>query len=157
MQTPAPSDQIKFLKNLQRLLAEGLFTATYKYALLAASADLCVEHGDDSGDPWTVSLFDLSGKLVEYYWRHATPYTAAGLSHVLRQSTGKQARVLKLVSDARDCYGPSLANMMRNATEWRPLVQSVVPTLKDQPLWRLQIVGQQETRFSLSPSWGGAH
>lgn len=33
----------------QRLLAEGLFTATYKYALLAALADLSVESGDDSG------------------------------------------------------------------------------------------------------------
>jgi hypothetical protein len=49
---PTPADQIKFLTNLQRLLAEGLFTATYKYALLAALADLCVEHGDDSGDPF---------------------------------------------------------------------------------------------------------
>ena len=34
MPPPEPFDQIRFLKNLQRLLAEGLFTATYKYALL---------------------------------------------------------------------------------------------------------------------------
>jgi hypothetical protein len=40
VQPPAPADQIRFLTNLQRLLAEGLFTATYKYALIAALADL---------------------------------------------------------------------------------------------------------------------
>ena len=39
MPIPDASDQIKFLTNLQRLLAEGLFTATYKYALLSALAD----------------------------------------------------------------------------------------------------------------------
>lgn len=61
MQIPEPSDQVKFLTNLQRLLAEGLFTATYKYALLSALADLCVEHGSDSGAAWTVSLLDLPG------------------------------------------------------------------------------------------------
>ena len=42
MQPPAPEDQIRFLTNVQRLLAEGLFTATYKYALIAALADLSV-------------------------------------------------------------------------------------------------------------------
>lgn len=157
MQTPpSSSEQIKFLKNLQRLLAEGSFTATYKYALLAALADLCVEHGNDSGAPWTVPLFDLSGKLVEYYWRHATPYTVAGLSHVLRQSTGKQARVVNLVSDARHSYGPSLANIMRNAKEWKRLVQSVLPTLKEQPLWRLQMVGKEKLDFLYGPA-GAEH
>ncbi len=35
VQPPAPAEQIRFLTNLQRLLAEGLFTATYKYALIA--------------------------------------------------------------------------------------------------------------------------
>ena len=40
VQPPAPADQIRFLTNVQRLLAEGLFTATYKYALIAALADL---------------------------------------------------------------------------------------------------------------------
>lgn len=34
---------------LQRLLHEGLFAATYKYALLLVIADVCVEQGDDPG------------------------------------------------------------------------------------------------------------
>ena len=35
-----PAAQIKSLTNVPRLLAEGLFTATYKYALLSTLADL---------------------------------------------------------------------------------------------------------------------
>ena len=38
--TPSPEQQIKFLVNLQRLLDEGLFVASYKFALLLALADL---------------------------------------------------------------------------------------------------------------------
>jgi hypothetical protein len=45
---PTPDEQIAFLTKVQRILSEGQFTATYKYALLLALADLAVEVGDDS-------------------------------------------------------------------------------------------------------------
>jgi 5-methylcytosine-specific restriction endonuclease McrA len=144
---PTPAEQIRFLTNLQRLLAEGLFTATYKYALLAALADLCVEHGNDSGDPFTLSSFTIAEKLVEYYWRHAMPYAAGQQARVLRQSTGNQARILRLVGEAREKHGTSLAGMMRRPKDWKALVRSVVPTLREQPLWRLQIVGPETLDF----------
>ena len=37
---PTPEDQVQFLRNMQRLLAEGLFVASYKFALVHALADL---------------------------------------------------------------------------------------------------------------------
>ena len=37
---PSSDEQIRFLVNLQRLLDEGLFVASYKFALLLALADL---------------------------------------------------------------------------------------------------------------------
>jgi hypothetical protein len=52
---PSAEDRIKFLVNLQRLLAEGLFVASYKYALLLALADISFETGDDAGEPLTIS------------------------------------------------------------------------------------------------------
>jgi hypothetical protein len=52
---PTAEKQLKFLTNLQRLLAEGQFTATYKYALLLALADIAVETDDDSGESLDVS------------------------------------------------------------------------------------------------------
>jgi hypothetical protein len=74
MQPPAPTDQIGFLLNVQRLLEDGQFTATYQYALIAALADLSVESGDDSGGRLPLSTFAIPEKFVEYYWRHAAPY-----------------------------------------------------------------------------------
>jgi hypothetical protein len=40
-----PDDQVRFLANLQRMLDEGLFVASYKFALLFSLADLLVENG----------------------------------------------------------------------------------------------------------------
>jgi hypothetical protein len=48
---PTSDEQIQFMINIQRLLDEGLFTASYKFVLLLALADLCIEQGCDSGQP----------------------------------------------------------------------------------------------------------
>jgi hypothetical protein len=37
---PTSDEQIQFMVHIQRLLDEGLFTASYKFALLLALADL---------------------------------------------------------------------------------------------------------------------
>jgi len=44
---PSPEVQLVFLSKLQRLFAEGDFTATYKFALLIALPELAVELGQD--------------------------------------------------------------------------------------------------------------
>jgi hypothetical protein len=46
---PTSGEQIRFPVNLQRLLDEGLFVASCKFALLHSLADLSVEKGGDSG------------------------------------------------------------------------------------------------------------
>jgi hypothetical protein len=61
---PAPAEQLRFLTNIQRLLAEGIFTATYKYALLAVLADLSVELGDESGSTLRLPTFIIAEKLL---------------------------------------------------------------------------------------------
>jgi hypothetical protein len=47
------------------LLSDGLFTATYKYALLSALADLSIEHGDDSSEALQLSLFAICEEFFE--------------------------------------------------------------------------------------------
>ena len=47
--TDPPISELDFLRKLQRLLNEGDFTATYKFALLNALADLSVE-GETAAD-----------------------------------------------------------------------------------------------------------
>ena len=86
---PSSDEQIKFLVNLQRLLDEGQFVASYKFALLLALADLSVEQGDDSGAPLRLSIDRIAEKFIQYYWRQTLPYPAASEAQVLRQNTGK--------------------------------------------------------------------
>jgi hypothetical protein len=47
MSAPTTGQQVMFLTNLQRFLAEGQFVATYKYALLLTLADIAIESGND--------------------------------------------------------------------------------------------------------------
>jgi hypothetical protein len=88
---PAPEEQIRFLINLQRLLSEGLFVATYKYALLLALADIAVESGGDDDGPHEISTRRIAEKFICYYWRQCSPYMSlrggAKPMTVLRQKT----------------------------------------------------------------------
>jgi hypothetical protein len=147
VQPPAPAEQIRFLTNVQRLLAEGLFTATYKYALLAALADLSVESGDDLGNPLPLSTFAIAEKFVEYYWRHAIPYATANGERVLRQNTGQRAKVVTLVEAARRQDGDSLASLMRNSDAWKRLVRNMERVVESMPLVEAANGRQREARF----------
>ena len=62
---PAAEAQLLFLTKLQRLFNESDFTATYKYALLMALAELSVEHGRDNGDALLLSHKQIAMKFIE--------------------------------------------------------------------------------------------
>src|SRR5437899_2034214 len=108
MAIPSTEEQIQFLLQLQRLLTEGQFTATYKYALLIALAEIAVEvDGGDLGGPLIVNTRQIAEKFVDRYWRQVIPYMAgrqSGGLFVLRQNTGGDAIIVGLVGDARKKY-----------------------------------------------------
>ncbi len=146
MPPPAPADQIRFLTNVQRLLAEGLFTATYKYALIAALADLSVESGDDSGRRCPVHVCDCREvRRVLLAARH--PLRNGNGERVLRQNTGQPAKIVILVEAARRQHGDSLASLMRDTQAWTRLVRKVEAVVKIMPLWKLQTVGKKKLDF----------
>src|ERR1700730_9642895 len=93
---PTPEEQVRFLRNIQRLLAEGLFVASYKFALVHALADLAVLKGDESGLPLALDANDIAAKFVELYWRQSRPFHISGEASgvILQQSTGKQAVII---------------------------------------------------------------
>ena len=118
------ADQIRFLLNFQRLLTGGQFSATYKYALLTALADLAVELGNDSGVEMELSIRGIAEKFTEYYWRQAAPYTpskAATGSSVLLQNSDRQAAVIRRVGEFRKRYGDSLPEARRLGPPWKNL------------------------------------
>jgi hypothetical protein len=87
---PTPEEQVLFLQNIQRLLAEGQFVASYKFALIHALADLAVLKGEDSGAPLDLDTKDISAKFVELYWRQCLPFQLGnGNSNLVLQQNRK--------------------------------------------------------------------
>ncbi len=63
MKVPSAEKQIRFLNNIQRLFTEGGFTATYKYALLMALADLSVAFEPAAGATAYFWIEDICGEI----------------------------------------------------------------------------------------------
>ena len=145
---PSDEAQVQFLLHVQRLLNEGLFTATYKYALLLALADIAVESGDDSGAPALIPVSRIAEKYVAYYWRQAVPYfpqiDSPGV--VLQQNTDRQAAIVAAIVEARSKHG-TMINLQRDRKAWGRLVARVASYFWQQPLWRLQRIGNQVLDF----------
>ncbi len=138
---PTPEEQIRFLENFQTLLNEGQFTATYKFALLVALADIAVETGNDSGEPLEVPVSRIAERFVSLYWDQVVPWTPAGrrtAPGVLAQNTGNTAAILHRVLEVRESVSRYEVEVRRNAREWRSLVSFVAARTSNQPLWKLQ-------------------
>jgi len=152
----SPERQIEFLSNLQRLLAEGSFVSTYKYALLLSLADLCVELGRDDDAPLEIPTRRIGEKFTEYYWRQCAPYLPAGGEddRVLKQNTGDPPRIIKLLQAVRGACEDSLVNLRRDEKVWNRTVTEVAAQVRKMPLWKLQTVGTQKLDFLYDNSGG---
>jgi hypothetical protein len=147
---PTPEQQVLFLRNIQRLLAEGQFVASYKFALLLALADLCVLKGDDAGGPLELTIHDIAEKFVELYWQQCRPFEIGGQTTgvVLAQNTGKQAAVISEITQAQRQCGGSLFRLQQTGPDlWRSLVGDVRQIVSVMPLWKLQTVGSERLEF----------
>jgi len=142
----APISELDFLRKLQRLLNEGDFVATYKFALLNALADLSLEHALAADGSLRVAVRDIAEKFIEYYWRQARPYRALdGKGFVLLQNSGKQAAVVNAVVRYQSEHA-TLA-VARAARGWHGLVARITATVAEMPLWKLQTVGSEADEF----------
>jgi hypothetical protein len=133
MSPPTDSEQVAFLGNVQRLLEEGQFTATYKFALLMALVDFAVERGLDDGGTLRIPLGMIAEKFAEYYWGHTRPYTGKG---VLCQNKGRNIAALHIL-ERLQAQTPSVAEARRRP-EWKPMVKAIALLVKSMPLFKLQ-------------------
>lgn len=145
-----PEEQVRFLRNIQRLLSEGLFAASYKFALVYALADLSVLKGDDSGEPLDLSTKDIAAKFVELYWRQSRPFQVGGetTNLILQQNTGKQAAIISQIASSQQECGGSLFRLKHTASDrWSSLVAEVDEVVRTMPLWKLQTLGDERLEF----------
>ncbi|GGD59635.1 S24 family peptidase [Lacimicrobium alkaliphilum] len=141
--------QLAFITYIQRMLVEGDFSATYKFALLHALADLCIEHPlQDETSELVITLDSLVDKLIMLYWHHAVPFSSEhqGEEALLRQNSGRQS---KLISILYECQSRGVRNIhqLKASDRWPEIYKATLRTLKEGPLWRLQILSKQEECF----------
>lgn len=134
--------ELEFLTKLQRILNEGLFTASYKYALLLALAELSVEKSIWADGSWRIELDELADRFITLYWRQVAPF---GGNNLLAQNTGRQASIIGKIA-AFKAGAPTLA-VARNHKAWPRLVREVGRLLDQMPLWKLQLVGKERLDF----------
>ena len=150
MSVPNPEFQIEFLTKLQRLLGEGAFVATYKYAFLMALADISVERGTDDDAALDIPTRLIGEKYAQYYWRQAVPYQNPRSSlpgGILKQNTGSPAGVLSVLSDFRSRFDGSLADAQKSGRGWEEVVSAVAEYARGNPLERLQTIGKEPVLF----------
>jgi hypothetical protein len=103
---------IGFAEKLLELLDEGRYTTTYKYALLLALMDVCLEHTQRSGAaPEMVTTRQIVDKIVELYWPHTVPFVGVAPAGVLKQArTSGQAEIISAITRfrARHASDPSV-------------------------------------------------
>src|SRR5688572_3127867 len=136
------SAQLEFLNKLKRILSEGLFAASYKYALILTLAELSVEKTAAADGSLALPLHQLSDRFITLYWRQTAPFVSGT---VLLQNAGKQASAIRKIADLRS-RAPTIA-MARRHTDWGPLVRDIARLLVTMPLWKLQRVAADRLDF----------
>jgi hypothetical protein len=147
---PTPQEQVQFLRNIQRLLAEGLFVASYKFALVHALADLAVLKGDDTGAPFVLGTKEIAAKFVELYWQQCRPFQMGGQNTglILQQNSGKQAAIITQIIESQQICSASMFRFKQEASgQWSDLVSEVDHVVRTMPLWKLQTVGDERLEF----------
>lgn len=155
---PSAEDQLTFLSKLQRLFSEGDFTATYKFALLIALADLAVERGNDTDAPLTLALRDIAARFIGLYWNHVAPFgehNDAQAAGMLSQNLGAQAAVLSAIADFRRQTNVSTIRQANQDASYPALLSKVVGVVSAQPVNYLQNFGGVTDQFLYERSGQG--
>lgn len=147
-----------FAERLIRLLDQARTTATYKYAVLLALMDVCMERASLTGEPpQSVTTRQLAEKVLELYWPQTRVFRPeAGV--VLRQNRSGQAEILSLILRFQDRHAADPSGTLARARHragpaFERLVRDIEWKLVEMPLPRLQQVGADEDRFIYDIAW----
>lgn len=150
---------IRFGEKLLTLLDAGSFTATYKYAVILALLDLCLEHADRSGTPpSSLTTRQMAEKTIELYWPQTVPFDFSDQELVLRQSTSRQAAIVSRIMRYRKDSSPDPYTALHRARladpeSFEQLVGFVEWKLIEMPLPRLQQLGRFYDPFIYQIGW----
>lgn len=134
---------VRFLAQIQQLLREGKQSSTYKFALLQAIADLCVEKTTTvDRQPLPIHLHEIAQKFIAYYWAHDLPFSD---NHPLSQNNSSRSPIT-VVTQLQKCKATGVRSLSLAQSDLR-LVKQIAKTVYDMPVTHLQNVGGQPNEF----------
>lgn len=145
--------QLRFLRDVQRVLEKGHQTTTYDFALVHALADLCVEAEAGPRRALRLPVRSIARRFVELYWPQAAPWPEGRDGEVLVQNTGRRggsrrrAAVVRKVMEARRECGGNFGRLRSEPERWERLVSNVFKTVRHGCLLDLQTVDGQTREF----------
>lgn len=156
---PTASEQLNFFTKLQRIFTEGDFTATYKFALLIALADLAVEVGTDTGNELILTNRQIGYRFISLYWNQTLPYGCGRTGSepgILIQNNGTQAAVISAITQFRVQTKSKTFLAATFDPNFNELLTTVTNTVSKQPLTYLQNFGGSRDEFLFDRSPRGA-
>ena len=147
----AMQQQLDFIAYIQRMLVDGDFSATYKFALLHALADISIEKQQlDPNAQLQITFDELVEKFITLYWHQASPFGAIGNNRdqLLLQNTNskKQAKIITTLHDAK-LNNINSVSQLKKCSDWKNIRRTTLQTIKDGPLWLLQKLNGKEECF----------
>lgn len=143
------ADPVVFAERLLALFDSGSFTMSYKYAVLLALVDACLEGLTQTGEPpKELHALAVADKVLELYWRQAMPYPVEGVTRVLRQRP--ELRKLDLVARIaafREAVGYNRSMAEAHAADlagFQTLREQVFVTIVRMPLPKLQRMNRDD-------------
>lgn len=141
-ESPPWSFERRFLEKFQRLLAEGDFSSTCKFAVLLGLTELSVETATASGYRDSFTTLELARRVAALYWPQIRPFspTTGREPIVLSQNSGKPAKILSLLADLASAAGtlPIGSVMARQPEAYERCILAIEWKLIEMPLPRLQ-------------------
>lgn len=149
-------DPLALGQRIVGILETGARVATYKLATLSALIDHCIENlPAEPHARLAVPIPDLAERVLELYWPQVRPFGDVEL----RQTSGRVARILREAVELRQASGAGWSRVslqtarLRAPERYRQAVDEITVTLAQQPLHRLQLVGETHDRFLYDDSW----
>jgi hypothetical protein len=139
---PTAEAQLRFLQRIGRILDEGRFTTTYKFALLIALTNIAVRTGHDDDATLDVPLDELAREFIDLHWSMARPYPGLG-GALLRfgTHTAGTAAVISAIAPHAGAARASHAHRIEHRPTESKLVATVRRTITRDVLYRLQALG----------------
>lgn len=138
---------LPFLEKILQLLGHGDYASTYKYAVLIALIDLCVEAGEP---PTSVTTEQVARRVIELYWPQVRPYDGG---RVLGQNCGVQANILANIERFRAQHPDLALAAAARQRGFEKLIRAVEWTLIEMPLPRLQKIDRSAEVFLYEIGW----